>query len=163
MHMLQTWTAYPCLHGAEPQDWRQKRAELSGRYCHKAWGRSTAGATTVNRQFWLRWESQEAWVLPGSWLQLLSSRTALQRPLITAINLASCWAHVEAETSDSEEGSCRQGFGSAHRQQLVQSYVLLPVMWQKQYSETKAAFYMYLLGVLGQAVRRRGSGRRNIF
>lgn len=35
-----------------------------------------------------RAESHEAWEQPGSWLQLLSSRTALQRPLITAINLA---------------------------------------------------------------------------
>lgn len=159
--MLHIQTAYPFLSVDEPQDWRQKRAELSERYCQGARGRSTAGATTANRHCWLCWESQEAWVLPGSWLQLLSSRTALQRPLIAAINLASCWAHVEAETSESEEGLCRQGFGSAHRQQFVESYMLLPVMWQKQYS--KAAFYMYLLGALGQAVRRRGSGRRNIF
>lgn len=35
-----------------------------------------------------RAESHEAWEQPGSWLQLLSSRTALQRPLIMAINLA---------------------------------------------------------------------------
>lgn len=144
--MPQKWMAYSCLCGAKPQDWRQKRAELSEGHCFWAWGRSTARNTTGNRQCWLCWESYEAWEQPGSWLQLQSSRTALQRPLITAINLASHWAHVEAETSDSEEGSCRQGFGSIGRQQFVQSYTLTPVTWQKQYSVTKAAVYKYFLG-----------------
>lgn len=118
-----------------------------------------------NRQCWLCWESHEAWEQPGSWLQLWSSRTALQRPLITAINLASHWVHVEAETFDSEEGSCRQGFGSTGRQQFVQSYTLLPIMWQMQYSVTKVAVYKYFLFLfLVWAVRRGGGFRlRNLF
>lgn len=156
--MPQRWTACSCE--SKTQDWRQKRAEVSGGHCFWAWGRSTAKNTRGNRQCWLCWESHEAWEQPGSWLRLWSSRTALQRPLITAINLASHWVHVEAETFDSEEGSCRQGFGSTGRQQFVQSYTLLPVMWQKQYSVTKVAVYKYFLFLfLVWAVRRGGGGQ----
>lgn len=130
MHTPQKWTAYPCLCGSKTQNRIQdrihrtgdRRSQNSQQGIALGYGEEVVRNTTGNRECWLCCESHEAWEQPGSWLQLQRSRTALQRPLITAINLASHWAHVEAETSDSEEGSCRQGFGSTGRQQFVQSY-----------------------------------------
>lgn len=145
MHAPQKWSIYPGLCEAKPQDWRQRaEGREEGRVLREALGQGQGR----DRHCWPCWELLEAWGQPGSWFQLLSSRILLKRSLTTAINLASHCAHVEAETSDSKEGSWRQGFGTG-RQQLVQSYMLFPVMWQKQYSVTEVASYMYFLGSQG--------------